>query len=129
MVSSITFFTSIIATISKKVKLPNGSFAEVTHIRTVKISATFTLTNVVYVPSFSFNLISASKLTKNVKYCLTFLASFCSFFFFFGLLGVVRPPPWAWGWFDHPQTSRGAKNGVAKGWLLIFFLFFSIFIF
>jgi hypothetical protein len=39
--------------------------------------------------------------------------------YFFWLLGVAGPPPWPWGWFDHPQTSRGsgshplAKNGVA----------------
>ena len=76
MVSSITFFTSITAMISKKVKLPNGSFAKVTHIGTIKILATFTLTNVLCVPSFSFNLISASKLTRNVKCCLIFLAGF-----------------------------------------------------
>jgi hypothetical protein len=77
MVSSITFFTSITATVSKKVKLPNGSFAEVTRVGNVKISATFTLTNVLCVPSFSFNLISTSKLTRNAKCCLIFLASFC----------------------------------------------------
>jgi hypothetical protein len=35
------------------------------------------LTNVLCVPSFSFNLISASKLTKNVKCHLIFLAGFC----------------------------------------------------
>jgi hypothetical protein len=77
MVSSISFLTTITAVVSKKVKLPNGSFAEVTHVGTVKISATFILTNVVCVPSFTFNLISASKLTKNHKCCLIFLAGFC----------------------------------------------------
>ena len=46
MVSSMTFFTSIIVVVSKRVKLPNGSFVEVTHVGTVKISATFILTNV-----------------------------------------------------------------------------------
>jgi hypothetical protein len=47
---------------SRKVKLPNGQFVEVTHIGTVKISESFILTNVLCVPSFSFNLISVSKL-------------------------------------------------------------------
>jgi hypothetical protein len=77
MVSSISFLTTITAVVSKKVKLPNGSFAEVTHVGTVKISATFILKNVLCVPSFTFNLISASKLTKNHKCCLIFLAGFC----------------------------------------------------
>jgi hypothetical protein len=77
MVSSISFFTSITTMVSKKVKLRNGSFTKVTHIGTVKISVTFTLTNVLCVPYFSFDLIFASKLTRNVKCCLIFLAGFC----------------------------------------------------
>jgi hypothetical protein len=77
MVCSISFLTTITATISKSVKLPNGQFASVTHVRNVKISASLTLTNVLCVPSFSFNLISASKLTKLFSSCLIFLANFC----------------------------------------------------
>jgi hypothetical protein len=64
MVCSLSFFTTIIATISKFVKLPNGQLALVTHIGTVRISASLILTDVLCVHSFSFNLISASKLTK-----------------------------------------------------------------
>jgi len=63
MVCSISFLTTITAIISKSVKLPNGQFASVTHVGTVKISASLTLTNVLCVPSFSFNHISVSKLT------------------------------------------------------------------
>jgi hypothetical protein len=70
MVSSISLFTSIIAKVSRKVKLPNGQFVEVTHIGTVKISKSFILTNVLCVPSFSFNLISVSKLFHNVHCCI-----------------------------------------------------------
>jgi len=77
MVCSISFLTTITSVISKSVKLPNGQFASVTHIGTVKISASLTLTNVLCVPSFSFNLISASQLTKFSSYCLIFLADFC----------------------------------------------------
>jgi hypothetical protein len=43
----------------------------------VKISATFILTNVLCVPSFTFNIVFASELTKNHKCCLIFLAGFC----------------------------------------------------
>jgi hypothetical protein len=49
-------------------------------------------------------------------------------FFFFGLLGVAGPPPWPWGWFDHPQTGRGGGSSHPR------FLpppppFFNIFLF
>jgi hypothetical protein len=77
MVCSVSLFTSITALVSHRVKLPNGSFAEVTHIGTIQISEHLILTNVLCVHSFSFNLISASKLIKNVNCCLIFLAGFC----------------------------------------------------
>jgi hypothetical protein len=64
MICSLSFFTTITATISKFVKLPNGQLALVTHVGTVRISASLILTDVLCVHSFSFNLISASKLTK-----------------------------------------------------------------
>jgi len=77
MINSISLFTSITATISTKVKLPNGQFALVTHIDTVKISAHLTLTNVLCVPSFSFNLLSVSKLVRSFNYCFLFFANYC----------------------------------------------------
>jgi hypothetical protein len=77
MVCSLSFFTTITATISKFVKLPNGQLVSVTHVGTVRISSSLILTDVLCVPSFSFNLISASKLTKFFSCCLTFLADFC----------------------------------------------------
>jgi len=77
MVCSISYLTTITSTVSRFVKLPNGQFARVTHIETVKISALLTLTNVLCVPSFSFNLISASQLTKLFSCCLIFLVDFC----------------------------------------------------
>jgi len=77
MINSISLFTSITATISSKVKLPNGKFALVTHIGTVKISAHLTLTNVLCVPSFSFNLLSVSKLVKTFNFCFIFFANHC----------------------------------------------------
>jgi len=77
MINSISLFTSITATISTKVKLPNGKFALVTHIGAVKISAHLTLTNVLCVPSFSFNLLSVSKLVRTFNYCFIFFANYC----------------------------------------------------
>jgi hypothetical protein len=77
MISSVSLFTSITATISSRVKLPNGNYAIVTHIDTVKLSKHLTLHDVLCVPSFSFNLISVSKLIKSLNCCLIFLANFC----------------------------------------------------
>jgi len=77
MINSISLFTSITSTISTKVKPPNGQFALVTHIDTVRISAHLTLTNVLCVPSFSFNLLSVSKLIRSFNYCFLFFANYC----------------------------------------------------
>jgi hypothetical protein len=77
MIRSVTLFASITAVISHKVKLPNGHFAPVTHIGTVQLSEHLILTNVLCVPSFSFNLISASQLLRDIHCCLIFIAGFC----------------------------------------------------
>jgi hypothetical protein len=76
MISSVSLFTSITAIVSHQVKLPNGHFVEVTHIGTVKLSEHLVLTNVLCMPSFSFNLISTSQLIKNINCCLIFIAGF-----------------------------------------------------
>jgi hypothetical protein len=77
MVNSIYLFTFITATISTKIKLSNGHFALVTHVGTVQISTHLTLTDVLCVPSFSFNLLSVSKLVKTFNFCFLFLANYC----------------------------------------------------
>ena len=43
----------------------------------MQIPPTLTLTDVLCVPAFSFNLISVSKLAKSVLCCLIFLGTFC----------------------------------------------------
>jgi hypothetical protein len=63
--------------VSFHVKLPNGQFSNVTHIGTVRISEHLTLIDVLCVPSFLFNLLSASKIIKCLHYCVVFLANFC----------------------------------------------------
>jgi hypothetical protein len=77
MVNSIKIFTTITAVVSSHVKLPNGQVALVTHIETVKISDSLLLTNVLRVPFFTFNFVSASKLLKNIHYYLIFIHKFC----------------------------------------------------
>jgi hypothetical protein len=65
MISNSSLFTTITSIVSIHVKLPNGAMASVTHIDTVKLLENLTLTLVLCVPLFTFNLISASKLLKN----------------------------------------------------------------
>ncbi|XP_059434757.1 uncharacterized protein LOC132167750 [Corylus avellana] len=77
MICSISFFTTFTSVTSKTVRLPNGQHASVTHVGTIKISESFTLTDVLCIPSFSFNLISVSKLVKSLQCCFIFLSKFC----------------------------------------------------
>ncbi|XP_019171419.1 PREDICTED: uncharacterized protein LOC109166975 [Ipomoea nil] len=46
------------------VKLPNGGIVSVTHIGDIRLQLNLVLNNVLFIPSFTFNIISASKLTK-----------------------------------------------------------------
>jgi hypothetical protein len=62
MICTISLFTSITSVVSRTIKLPNGQFASLTHIGTVRISESVILTDVLCIPFFSFNLISVSKL-------------------------------------------------------------------
>jgi hypothetical protein len=77
MISCVSLFTTITALVSTSVKLPNGDLVSITHIGTVQISEHLILTNVLYVPSFSFNLISVAKLIKQLKCCLILINNYC----------------------------------------------------
>ena len=77
MVHYVTCFTSVTTILNTHVNLPNGEIALVTHIGTVRISEKLTLYNVLYVPSFSFNLISVSQLAKSISCCLIFSGTLC----------------------------------------------------
>ena len=77
MVHSLQFFTSITSTVQILVQLPNGAVAKVTHIGTVHLSSGLILENVLCIPTFSFNLVSISKLTQSSSCCCIFLSHFC----------------------------------------------------
>ena len=77
MIHSLHFFTFVTSIVHFSVKLPNGDMAKVTHIGTVKLTFTFTLVNVLCIPSFSFNLVSISKLTQSSYCCCIFLSHYC----------------------------------------------------
>ncbi|CAL1404860.1 unnamed protein product [Linum trigynum] len=59
------------------VTLPNGQSAKVSHIGIAKIPCGILITNVLLVPSFTYNLISVSQLTKKTPVSLLFESNFC----------------------------------------------------
>lgn len=77
IVCSMTLLHSITLVTNCIVALPKGESAQVTHIGFVQLSTTLVIHNVLCVPSFSFNLLSVSKLTQKLPYCLLFLAHYC----------------------------------------------------
>lgn len=77
MVHSFQLFTSITSIVHISVKFPNGDMAKVTHIGIIKLSFTLTLENVLWIPSFSFNLVSISKLTQSPTCCCIYLSHYC----------------------------------------------------
>ena len=69
MVHLVSCLTTITSAINTFVYLPNGEKALVTHIGTVYISDNLILYGVLCVPSFTFNLIFVSQLTKSL-FCM-----------------------------------------------------------
>ncbi|CAL1400034.1 unnamed protein product [Linum trigynum] len=59
------------------VNLPNGQQVQATHIGIVTLPCGLFITQVLFVPSFAYNLVSVSKLTKNHPVSLTFKSNFC----------------------------------------------------
>ncbi|XP_057982393.1 uncharacterized protein LOC131167614 [Malania oleifera] len=77
MICSKSLFHSIQNTISSSVALPNGQIVPVTHIGTPKVTKNLILHNALCVPNFSFNLISAKKMTQELNCCLVFFFDCC----------------------------------------------------
>lgn len=65
IVCSMQLLTSYTKISPTMVKSPNGEAAIVTHIGAILLSPHITLTNVLCVPYFTFNLLSVSALTKS----------------------------------------------------------------
>lgn len=61
------------------VHLPNGHTTTVTTIGSMKIKPNLTLTGVLYIPTFTYNLISVSKLTNSTHSSVTFSHNQCIF--------------------------------------------------
>lgn len=69
---NLSLFTSSFPVHNASVNLPNGATASITHIWTVCLTPTIILQSVLYVPSFSFNLISVSSLTSSLSCTIIF---------------------------------------------------------
>ena len=59
------------------VKLLNGHLVHATHLGTIQLSTFITLHDVLYVPAFTFNLISISKLVSSTNCKLIFSSNIC----------------------------------------------------
>ncbi|XP_019190647.1 PREDICTED: uncharacterized protein LOC109185128 [Ipomoea nil] len=66
--SSLDYFESHYAVHGVSVRLPNGETVDVTHIGNIKLHMDMMLKNVLFIPSFSFNIVSASKLVRESGY-------------------------------------------------------------
>lgn len=69
--------------------LPNGERVLASHIGNVQLSAHITLTDVLYIPNFSHNLISVSKLTQDKDISILINANFCHIQKFQRTIGVA----------------------------------------
>ncbi|XP_075074835.1 uncharacterized protein LOC142162386 [Nicotiana tabacum] len=62
-----------------QVTLPNGVSTKKSHIGSSYLSVVDKLQNVLHIPDFKFNLMSVSKLTRDLRYTATFLPELCVF--------------------------------------------------
>ncbi|CAL1409881.1 unnamed protein product [Linum trigynum] len=74
---TLSLLTDARPTVNQFVYLPNGSKVPVSHIGTVRLHPGFYLQNVLLVPSFTFNLISVSKITHDLPLSLHFESDSC----------------------------------------------------
>lgn len=74
---SLSLFTSYISLSDIYVTLSNNCKIQVASIGHIVLNHDLILTNVLYIPSFSVNLISLSSLLSNSKITLTFFDTYC----------------------------------------------------
>lgn len=74
---SLHWFLSVKKISPMQVSLPNGSTSETNTIGRIKLNNDLVIDNVLYVPEFQVNLISASKLCREQSCTLTFKSGIC----------------------------------------------------
>lgn len=65
--------------VNKEVHLPNGEVTLVSHTGSCQITKTNETKNVLFVPVFQYNLLSVSKVTRDLKFLMSFYPDFCLF--------------------------------------------------
>jgi len=75
--SSITYFTSYHQIDHIYVKLPNGNQVIVNYSRSFFLNQNHVINNVLYIPCFTFNLLSVTKLIDRISCVLTFDSNGC----------------------------------------------------
>ena len=63
----------------RRVYLPNGDNVKVTHTGSCHLTSQDTIENVLLIPDFKFNLLSVSKLTKDLNCVVSFFPDFVIF--------------------------------------------------
>ncbi|XP_019189406.1 PREDICTED: uncharacterized protein LOC109183798 [Ipomoea nil] len=75
---SLDYFESYYDVHGILVKLPNGETVNVTHMGDIRLHMDILLKNVLFIPSFSFNIVSASKLVRQSRYEIIIGADYCN---------------------------------------------------
>jgi len=75
--SSLTHFTSYHQIIPISVKLPNGNQVITNYFRSIFINQDNVLDNVLYIPNFTFSLLSVAKLIDNLSCVIIFYSNGC----------------------------------------------------
>lgn len=70
-------FSNLKKSTNTTITLPDGRTVSVAASGIVCLASSFTLSNVLYIPSFSFNLLSVSTLILQIKCSVTFLTDSC----------------------------------------------------
>jgi len=76
MISDLSLFQSY-TKVSTSVKLPDNKLASVHHIGSICLHSGLVIQNVLHVPSFQFNLLSISQLSKDTNSWIIFTPTSC----------------------------------------------------
>lgn len=75
--SDYNLFSDLTPITNTSVTLPDGTHISVTLSRTIKLSQTLTISCVLFIPNFKFNLLSNSALTRNSNITMLFSSTSC----------------------------------------------------
>lgn len=69
----------VVDKIKNGIHLPNVKTVAVSHLGSTTVLASHTISNVLYLPDFKINLMSVSKITKELQCMVGFFPKFCIF--------------------------------------------------